>query len=83
MPCNYLGDLYKGEIVMRLNEKGCNIKNVHALNLIMEDMGLQTHEGNHWMTTEEAVQYTIYKSRVLDCDAWHPIVVDVIYDYLN
>lgn len=35
MPFNCLGDLYKSEIVALLREKGCNVKNVHELNLIL------------------------------------------------
>lgn len=83
MSFNYFGDLYKTEIVAKLNQSGCNIKNVHELNLIMEEMGLLTHSGNHWMTNKEAVKYTIYNSQVLDADAWHPEIVEVILDYLG
>ena len=43
MPYNYLGDLYKGEIVCRLQEMGYSIKNVHELNLILEKMGILEH----------------------------------------
>ena len=82
MPYNYWGDLYKSEIVSLLQNKGCNIKSVHELNLIMEKMGLLIHSGNHWITTKEAVRYTIYKSQT-DADAWHPAIVDVIYEFLK
>lgn len=83
MPFNYLGDLYKFEVVDRLNKRGCNIKNVHALNLILEEMGLLRHSGNQWITTEEAVKYTIYTSQMANVNAWHPNIVDVVYDYLK
>ena len=83
MPYNCLGDLYKGEIVSLLQEKGCNVKNVHELNLIMEKIGLLIHSGNNWLTTKDAVQYTIYNSQVINADAWHPSVVNVIYKFLK
>ena len=40
MPYNALGDLYKIEVVKRLQKMGCNVKSVHALNLILEKMGI-------------------------------------------
>mgnify|MGYP000293125404 CR=1 FL=1 len=83
MPFNYLGDLYKSEIVALLRKKGCDIKNVHELNLIMEKMGLLIHSGKHWLTAKEAVKYTIYNNQVFDADAWHPSIVAVIYKFLN
>lgn len=83
MPYNCLGDLYKSEIVSLLRKKGCAIKNVHELNLIMEKMGLLIHSGNHWLTAKEAVKYTIYSSQVFDAEAWHPSIVDVIYRFLK
>ncbi len=83
MPYNRFGDLYKGEIVIRLNEMGCNIKDVHELNLIMEEMGLHRQNGRHWMTTQAGVKYTIFNGPVEDAPAWHPAVIDLIYDYLN
>ena len=83
MPFNCLGDLYKSEIVVLLREKGCNIKDVHELNLIMEKMGLLIHSGNHWLTAKEAVKYTIYNSQVFDVNAWHPSIVDVIYKFIK
>ena len=39
MPYNALGDLYKIEVVKRLQKMGCNVKSVHALNLILENSG--------------------------------------------
>jgi hypothetical protein len=83
MPFNCLGDLYKAEIVDLLRKKGCDIKNVHALNLILEKMGLLIHSGNHWLTAKDAVKYTIYSSQVFDADAWHPSIVDTIYKFLK
>jgi len=83
MPYNYLGDLYKSEVVARLQELGCNVKSVHALNLILEEMGLQEHSGNNWVTTDAGVKYTIYRGRVFDADAWHPSIVDAVYNYLK
>ena len=39
MPYNYKGDLYKIEIVKRLQNMGFDVKSVNALNKIMEKMG--------------------------------------------
>lgn len=83
MPFNCLGDLYKLEIVEILRKKGCQIKNVHDLNLIMEKMGLLIRSGKHWLTSEEAVKFTIYNSQVFDAAAWHLSVVDAIYKFLK
>jgi hypothetical protein len=83
VPYNYLGDLYKDEIVKKLVEKGFEIKNVHGLNLIMEEMGLLKHCGNRWLTTEIAVKYTIYRGRTFDVNAWHSEIVDIIAEYLK
>lgn len=82
MPYNYLGDLSKREVVTALQKRGYNVKNVHALNLVLEEMGLLIHNGNIWITTTEGVPYTIYKLPC-DADAWHPSVVDVICEYLS
>ena len=40
MPYNFMGDLYKREIVEKLQKLGYNVKSVNALNKIMEQMGL-------------------------------------------
>lgn len=83
MAYNCYGDLYKREVVIRLNEMGCNVKSVHELNLILEEMGLQEHYGNNWLTTEAGVRYTIYSGPVYNADAWHPEIVEVVYDYVR
>lgn len=36
MPYNYKGDLYKREIVKKLQDVGLDVKSVNALNKIME-----------------------------------------------
>ena len=64
MPYNALGDLYKIEVVKRLQKMGCNVKSVHALNLILEKMGILIHSGDHWLTSKNGVKYTIYSSQV-------------------
>lgn len=46
MPYNYKGDLYKREIVKKLQDMGLDVKSVNALNKIMEKMGLLIHYGN-------------------------------------
>lgn len=83
MPYNAFGDLYKSEIVTKLQQMGYQVKNVHQLNLIMEEIGLQIHDGGHWLTTKAGVKYTIYSSQVFDADAWHPSVINLICDFLN
>lgn len=83
MAYNIHGDLYKSEVVSRLQEKGCNVKSVHALNVILEEMGLQERSGRDWVTTDAGVPFTIYRGRVFNADAWHPSIVDAVYDYLR
>ena len=83
MPYNALGDLYKIEVVKRLQKMGCNVKGVHALNLILEKMGILIHSGDHWLTSKNGVKYTIYSSQVFDADAWHPSIVDAVLEYLQ
>ena len=43
MPYNSKGDLYKIEIVKKLQGMGFDVKSVNALNKIMEKMGLLIH----------------------------------------
>ena len=83
MPYNVLGDLYKTEVVKRLQDLGCNIKNVHALNLILEEMGILEHVGNNWLTTKAGVKYTIYRGQVFDAGAWHPAIVEAVFKFLK
>ena len=83
MAYNCMGDLYKSEVVSRLKEIGYKVKSVHALNLILEEMGLQKHYGNNWLTTEEGAKYTIYRGPVYDADAWHPSIISAVSDYLE
>ena len=83
MPYNALGDLYKLEIVSILKNKGFNVKDVHELNLILEKMGILIKSGSHWMTTKAGVKYTIFNGPVLDAQAWHPSIVDLIVKFLK
>lgn len=83
MPFNYLGDLYKFEVADRLRQMGCDVKSVHSLNLILEEMGLLEHSGNNWFPTKEGVKYTIYNSPVANANAWHPSIIDVVFNYLK
>ena len=79
-----LGDLHKSEIVFYLKKAGITvIKSVRALNLVLQEMGVQRHSGDHWVTTKEGVSRTIYKMEVCDPDAWHPSIVNEIIDYLK
>lgn len=83
MPYNGIGDLYKAEIVEKLQEMGCNVQSVRALNLILEEMGLQEHYGNHWLPTDEGVKFTVFSGPVYDPEGWHPSLVGAVYEYLQ
>lgn len=83
MPFNYLGDLYKDEIVDQLQKRGYNVRSVHALNVIMEEMGLQVRNGRDWGTTKAGAEYTIWRGPVYNAQGWHPNVVDAIAKYLD
>lgn len=66
-----------------MQQLGCNVRSVHALNLILEEMGLQTHSGNDWLTTDAGVKYTIYRGHVFNADGWHKSIVSAVYDFLQ
>lgn len=83
MPYNYLGDLKKREIVQKLQEAGCGVRNVNELNKIMEEMGLLNHCGNGWETTDNGAKFSMWHKGVFNSDAWHPELVDEIINYLN
>lgn len=83
MPYNCMGDLYKREIVRKLQDMGFNVKSVNALNKIMEKMGLLVHYGNGWGTTDKGAKFSMWHKGVLNSDAWHPKLVDEIIKYLN
>ena len=83
MPYNCLGDLYKAEIVFLLRKMGCNIKNVHELNLTLEKMGLLIRAGSKLLTCNAGVKYTIYSGQTFNADGWHPEIVKVIYNILK
>ncbi len=83
MPYNFLGDLYKSEVVSILQKRGYNVRSVHALNLILQEMGLLEHYGNNWLTTKAGVPYTNCKSQVYDADGWHPSIVESVARYLD
>lgn len=83
MPYNCKGDLYKVEIVSKLQKAGYDIKSVNALNKIMEKMGLLAHYGNVWSTTDKGSKFSMSHKEVLNCPAWHPELVDEIINYLK
>ena len=72
MPYNRKGDLYKIEIVKKLQGMGFDVKSVNALNKIMEKMGLLIHFGNGWGTTDAGAKFSMWHKGVLNSDAWHP-----------
>lgn len=78
MPYNYKGDLYKREIVKKLQDMGFDVKSVNALNKIMEKMGLLIHYGNGWGTTDAGAKFSMWHKGVLNSDSWHPELVDEI-----
>ena len=83
MPYNCLGDLYKREIVEKLQKMGYDVKSVNALNKIMEKMGLLVHYGNDWVTTDKGAMFSMWHKSVLNSDSWHPELVDEIIKYLK
>ncbi len=83
MPYNCKGDLYKREIVNILQSMGFDVKSVNALNKIMEKMGLLIHYGNGWGTTDNGARFSMFHKGVLNCEAWHPELVDEIIKYLK
>ena len=83
MPYNYLGDLKKREIVQKLQEAGCDVKSVNALNKIMEEMGLLNRCANKWVTTDYGASFSLCNKSVLNSDVWLPELVEEIINYLN
>ena len=83
MPYNILGDLYKAEVASKLRDIGHDVKDVHALNLIMEEMWLLIHSGDRWLTTDDGMQYQQGKWPAFDAPAWHPSLVDAVAEYLD
>ncbi|MBS4885861.1 MULTISPECIES: hypothetical protein [Blautia] len=83
MPYNFMGDLYKREIVEKLQKLGYNVKSVNALNKIMEQMGLLVHYANGWGTTDKGAKFSMWHKGVFNSDAWHPELVDEIIKFLE
>lgn len=83
MPYNFMGDLYKREIVEKLQKMGCDVKSVHALNVVMEKMGLLIHYANGWATTDKGAKFSMWHKGVLNSDAWHPELVEEIAKFLK
>ena len=83
MPYNFMGDLYKREIVEKLQKLGYNVKSVNALNKIMEQMGLLVHYANGWGTTDKGAKFSMWHKGVFNSDAWHLELVDEIIKFLE
>lgn len=83
MPYNFKGDLYKREVVKKLQTMGYDVKSVNALNKIMEKMGLLVHYANGWVTTDKGAKFSMWHKGALNSDAWHPELVDEIVKYLK
>ena len=83
MPYNFKGDLYKREVVKKLQTMGYDVKSVNALNKIMEKMGLLVYYANGWVTTDKGAKFSMWHKGVLNSEAWHPELVDEIVKYLK
>ena len=83
MAYNFMGDLYKREIVEKLQKMGYDIKSVQALNKIMEKMGLLVRYANGWKTTDKVAKFSMWHKEVINSDSWHPELVDEIIKYLK
>ena len=81
MEFSWMGALTKQEVIALLGNRGCVIKDVMELNLIMEEMGLLICSDGKWTTTKEAEKYTRSNSQVIDETVWSPSVVDAIYKF--
>ena len=62
---------------------GLDIKNVNALNKIMEKMGLLIYYGNNWCTTDVGAKFSMWYKGVLNSDAQHLEFVDEIAKFLK
>lgn len=78
-----MGDLTIKEVVALLRNRGCNIKDVNELNMIMEEMGLLICSDWKWSITKETEKYTSSNSQVVEETVWRPSVVDAIYKFLE
>ncbi len=83
MPYNFKGDLYKSEIVEKLQQLGYDVKSVNALNKIMEKMGLLVHYANGWATTDKGEKFSMWHKGVFNSDSWHPELIDEIIKFLS
>ena len=83
MAYNFMGDLYKREIVEKLQKMGYDIKSVQALNKIMEKMGLLVLYANRSKTTDKCAKLSMLHKEVINSYSWHPELVDEIIKYLK
>lgn len=83
MEFNWMGELTKQKVIALLRKRGCDIKAVNALNMIMEEMGLIIRLEGQCSTTEEGIKYTSCNSQVVDAAVWRPSGVDAIYKFLK
>ena len=79
-----MASLKKVEIIWKLaKEHGIIIKDSHALNKIMEEMGILIHYGNGWVTSKKGVGFSIFRGPTLNCNLWREHVVEAIAAYLK
>lgn len=76
--------LKKIQIIKELGKNySISIKNVHQLNLILEEMGILKHFANGWATTDKGLKFSIYISKGLNDDLWKECIVKEIMEYLT
>lgn len=68
------------ELVDLLNYTGCRVKNVHELNLILEEMGILEKTSNGWLVTEKGGKYS---PRVFQPNSWRKEILPVIGGYIQ
>lgn len=82
MSSEWMGTLTKSEVVALVRKRGCDVKDVNELNMVMKEMGLLICSERQWLATEKAVKYTSSNSQV-DEAIWSISVVDAICDFLK
>ena len=76
--------LDKRDIVASLNNRGCDVKNVRALNPILEKMGVLKKVGTDWIVTDVGMQYSIYNAHTVnEATGFRSTLVDAVQKYLN
>ena len=81
-PC--VSVLDKCSIVASLNNRGYDVKNVRALNPILEEMGVLKRIGKDWVVTDYGLQYSIYKGHTVnEATGFRSTLIDAVQEYLD